>query len=62
MPAPAIVLRGVEVDAPDGTRMLRGADLEVAPGECVALVGKSGAGKSTCLRVVNGLSGLVFIQ
>ncbi|MFT7596939.1 MAG: alpha-D-ribose 1-methylphosphonate 5-triphosphate synthase subunit PhnL [Paracoccaceae bacterium] len=31
-----------------------GADLDVAPGECVGLVGASGAGKSTLMRMIYG--------
>ena len=34
--------------------VMEGADLEVAPGECVALTGSSGAGKSTLMRMIYG--------
>jgi alpha-D-ribose 1-methylphosphonate 5-triphosphate synthase subunit PhnL len=34
--------------------VMRGADLSVAPGECVALTGPSGAGKSTLMRMMYG--------
>jgi len=36
-------------------RALRGADLEVAPGDFVAVMGPSGCGKSTLLNIIAGL-------
>jgi osmoprotectant transport system ATP-binding protein len=38
-----------------GRPVVDDVSLQVAPGESIALVGRSGAGKSTALRLINGL-------
>jgi osmoprotectant transport system ATP-binding protein len=51
----AIELREVCVDARGGMRILDGVTLNIAGGESVAFIGRSGAGKTTALRLINGL-------
>jgi urea transport system ATP-binding protein len=38
-----------------GSRILRGVELEVSPGEVVALMGRNGVGKTTTLRSITGV-------
>jgi phosphonate transport system ATP-binding protein len=49
-----ISLRSVSKSYAEGRPVLRGLNLEVAPGECVALLGASGSGKSTLMRLLPG--------
>ena len=53
-PPPLLRLHGLDAGY-GAVQVLRSVDLDVQPGEIVALLGTNGAGKSTILRVVSGL-------
>ncbi|MEY2447394.1 MAG: hypothetical protein QOH79_870, partial [Acidimicrobiaceae bacterium] len=60
-----LTCRGVEV-AYDQVQVLFGVDMDVRPGECVALLGTNGAGKSTLLKAISGvvepMGGAIFFE
>jgi ABC-type branched-subunit amino acid transport system ATPase component len=55
---PLLSCSGVEV-AYDRVQVLFGVDLEIHPGEIVALLGTNGAGKSTLLKAISGTVGVM---
>jgi Cu-processing system ATP-binding protein len=53
--APCIVIKRA-VKSYGDIRALDGIDLEIPPGECMALVGHNGAGKTTLIKLILGLA------
>ena len=52
---PVVRLEAVSCEAAGGKKILDGIDLEVRRGECLMLVGRSGSGKTTITKCINGL-------
>ena len=55
-PPPTLEARGVFKEFAGGVVALDGLDLEVSAGETVALIGESGCGKTTLLRLFNRMT------
>ena len=53
--APIVSLKDVRKSF-GAVEVLKGVSLDVAPGECICIIGPSGSGKSTILRCINALA------
>ncbi len=54
MPEPLLEMKGISKSF-GGNLVLSDVDLEIWPGEVHALVGENGAGKSTFMKILNGV-------
>jgi osmoprotectant transport system ATP-binding protein len=65
-PGPAIEFRNVGYRLDNGTTLLRDLNLEVQRGEILVLLGRSGSGKTTTLKLINRLhtqsTGAIFVD
>ena len=65
MPPPILSLQNIHLTLGGGAPLLQGAELAVAAGERICLVGRNGSGKSTLLKIAAGLlaaDGTRFLQ
>lgn len=62
----AIEIKNASFDYPGGYRALQNINITINEGEKVAIVGQNGAGKTTCVKMMNGLlkptEGDVFVD
>src|ERR1700694_4580967 len=62
----ALECRGVTYRLPSGSTLVSGLNLRVAQGETLVLLGRSGSGKTTTLKLINRLlepnEGEIFIS
>jgi osmoprotectant transport system ATP-binding protein len=65
-PSPAIEFRNVGYRLDNGTTLLRDLNLEIQRGETLVLLGRSGSGKTTTLKLINRLhtqsAGAIFLD
>lgn len=54
-PGPVIAFRGVHYTLPNGRILLRNINITIDHGETLVLLGRSGAGKTTALKLINRL-------
>lgn len=64
---PAVKLENVSFTYPNSDRLaLKNLNLEIKPGEKIAIVGENGAGKSTLIKLISGIypvsSGNIFVN
>lgn len=53
---PIVAFRDVAFRVPSGKTLLTDLNLAIAPGETLVLLGRSGCGKTTTMRMINGLN------
>jgi energy-coupling factor transporter ATP-binding protein EcfA2 len=61
-----ITIKSLNYTYPNGVNALKGIDLYISPGEIVGIMGRNGAGKSTFMKLLNGMlhpsTGIILID